>query len=99
MPGAELVEVGLAALEQLAAGTATSYPVEALLLLVGAPRLRENGIHPPRVPGSPDQPELALYAAIAAEHPHDAHSRYNALIRRLVSFERALEQRVESARR
>lgn len=92
------MEVGLAALEQLAAGTATSYPVEALLLLVGAPRLRENGIHLPRVPGSPDQPELALYAAIAAEHPRDAHSRYNALIRRLVSFERALEQRVESGR-
>ena len=93
------MEVGLAALRGIADGAATTYSVEALLLLVGAPRLRENGIHLPRVPGSPDEPELALYAAIAAEHPRDAHSRYNALIRRLVSFERALEQRVESARR
>lgn len=36
---------------------------------------------------------MALYLAIGADHPGDAHSRYNALIRRLVSFERALERR------
>jgi hypothetical protein len=35
------------------------------------------------------EPEHRLYAALAAENPGAAHSRYNALIRRLVSFERA----------
>jgi hypothetical protein len=31
-----------------------------------------------------------LYLRLAAENEDDAHSRYNALVRRLVSFERAL---------
>jgi len=31
-----------------------------------------------------------LYALLARDNPDAAHSRYNALIRRLVSFERAL---------
>ena len=44
-------------------------------------------------PGPP-----GVFQAIAAAHP-DAHSRYNALIRRLVSFERALEARGRHDRR
>jgi hypothetical protein len=36
-------------------------------------------------------PEHALYEALQREDSDSAHSRYNALIRRLVSFERALE--------
>jgi len=36
-------------------------------------------------------PEHALYALLAGEDPDAAHSRYNALIRQLVSFERAVE--------
>jgi hypothetical protein len=32
-------------------------------------------------------------------HGNAAHSQYNALIRQLVSFEQALEQRVSRARR
>ena len=35
-----------------------------------------------------------LYHLLGAIHGHEAHSQYNALIRQLVSFERALEQRV-----
>lgn len=89
------MEEGLSALRRIADGTAIEYTVEALVVLVGAPRLRANGIHPPQTPNSPNEPELALYAAVAEEHPQDAHSRYNGLIRRLVSFERALEQRTE----
>lgn len=94
LPGADLVESGLAALRR---GDMT---VEALLVLVGAPRLRAAGLDvppsPPVEPGPPvhGSPEIALYLALAAEHPADAHSRYNALIRRLVSFERALESLV-----
>ena len=75
------------------ASAASGFTVEALLVAVGAPRLRRAGLCVPTAPGWPAQPELALYEAVAAQNPADAHSRYNALIRRLVSFERALEQR------
>ena len=86
LPGADLVASGIEALRR---GERT---VEALLVAVGARRLRAAGLEVPRVPELPDGPELALYAAVAAEHPRDAHSRYNGLVRRLVSFERALER-------
>jgi hypothetical protein len=62
---------------------------EALLVSIGAPRLRSAGL---TLPGEtlPD-PEHALYALLAADDSDSAHSRYNALVRRLVSFERAYE--------
>ena len=107
LPGAELVCAGLDVLEALAADStaqaddigdssasaASGFTVEALLVAVGAPRLRRAGLRVPTAPGWPARPELALYEAVAAQSPADVHSRYNALIRRLVSFERALEQR------
>ena len=34
-----------------------------------------------------------LYALLSHEHGNEAHSRYNALLRELVSFERLLEAR------
>jgi len=87
VPGNELVEAGLADLQR---GELT---VEALLVAVGAPRLRALGMSVPETPEVPSQPELALYHAVGRLHPEDAHSRYNALIRRLVSYERELERR------
>lgn len=86
-PGHELVAVGLT---DLARGEMT---VEALLVAVGAPRLRALGLPVPETPETLGQPELALYEAVGRLHPNDAHSRYNALIRRLVSYERELERR------
>jgi hypothetical protein len=80
-PGEDLVRKGL---EDLADGRFT---VEALLVAVGAPRLRRCGIDVP--PHDIDRPEHRLYEALARTDPDSAHSRYNALIRRLVSFERA----------
>lgn len=62
--------------------------VEALLVSIGAPRLARLGIDLPFTFASP---EHKLYGVLAAQGPDDAHSRYNALIRRLVSFERAAE--------
>jgi len=62
---------------------------EALLVSIGAPRLRSAGLPLPAAT-LPD-PEHALYALLADEDSDSAHSRYNALIRRLVSFERAYE--------
>ena len=62
--------------------------VEALLVSIGAPRLRELGL---AVRVTLPSPNLRLYERLAGDDPHDAHSRYNALVRRLVSFERAAE--------
>ena len=85
LPGADLVSKGM---DDLRRGELT---VEALLAAVGAPRLRSIGLQIPAIPALPESPELALYAAICAGEAGDAHSRYNALVRRLVSFERAAE--------
>jgi hypothetical protein len=82
LPGADLVREGLRDLER---GVES---VEALLVLVGAPRLRRLGLD---VPDTEDFPEDRLYAQLAAVHGDDALSKYNALIRRLVSFERTAE--------
>lgn len=81
-PGGDLVAKGLA---DLHAGQET---VEALLVLVGAPRLRTLGIDVPESMG--DTPEHRLYRLLAASDSDSAHGRYNALLRRLVSFERAV---------
>jgi hypothetical protein len=83
LPGWELVEQGLA---DLARGAES---VPALLVAIGAPRLRRLGID---VPGPEiPAPEHRLYVVLTAHEPDSAHSRYNALLRRLVSFERAVE--------
>ncbi|HVR39343.1 MAG TPA: hypothetical protein VMU84_09620 [Thermoanaerobaculia bacterium] len=84
LPGADLIREGLRDLEN---GVES---VPALLVLVGAPRLRNLGIDVPE-DSSDDFPEHRLYDLIAADDSDAAHSKYNALIRRLVSFERAAE--------
>ena len=99
LPGAELVLPGLADLAAMAAGAPGTYTPEALLVAVGAPRLRAAGLAVPTAPNWPSTPELALYRAIGERHPEDAHSRYNSWVRRLVSFEQALERRASSERR
>lgn len=84
LPGSDLIKQGL---RDLAAGTES---IESLLVLVGAPRLRRLGFD---VPDGDKRsfPEDRLYAKLAEQDSDTAHSRYNALIRRLVSFERAAE--------
>ena len=82
LPGQDLIERGLA---DLARGVTS---VEALLVSIGAPRLRQMGIE---IPHSIVSPEMRLYELLAKTESDSAHSRYNALIRRLVSFERAAE--------
>ena len=62
--------------------------VEALLVSIGAPRLRARGLPLAR---PLINPEHRLYALLAREGEDSAHSRYNALLRRLTSFESALE--------
>lgn len=83
LPGAELIEVGLRDLRE---GRET---IEALLVAIGAPRLRSIGLHLPDV--LPNNPEHRLYQLLAQNDSDSAHSRYNAFVRRLVSYERAAE--------
>jgi hypothetical protein len=88
LPGSELVEKGL---EDLRAGRDST---EALLVAIGRPRLARLGFDVPRVY---ERPELLLYQRLSAKDADAAHGRYNALIRRLVSFERAAERAAEAA--
>jgi hypothetical protein len=81
LPGADLVERGIGDLE---AGLETA---SALLVSIGAPRLRSIGIDPPAA--TIVEPEHKLYQLLSQEKGDAAHSAYNALVRRLVSFERA----------
>jgi hypothetical protein len=83
LPGGLLIRQGL---EDLAAGRESE---ASLLVLIGAPRLRRLGLDVP--PDAVGSPEHRLYGRLAAEDQDGAHSRYNALIRLLVSFERAAE--------
>ncbi|MGQ0538950.1 MAG: hypothetical protein ACT4R6_08410 [Gemmatimonadaceae bacterium] len=79
-PGGDLIEAGMADLRK---GAVT---VPALLVSIGAPKLQQLGyevVHPIA------DPEHSLYALLAREDADSAHGRYNALVRRLVSFERA----------
>lgn len=88
LPGGNLVERGRA---DLAAGRESP---EALLVSIGAPRLRALGFDVPEPEGCP---EHRLYELLSREDPDAAHGRYNALVRRLVSFERAAALLARSA--
>jgi hypothetical protein len=83
LPGSETILQGLEDLEQ---GRET---VPGLLVSIGAPRLRRLGLEVPR--SRHELPEHALYDLLARADSDSAHSRYNAWIRLLVSFERAAE--------
>jgi hypothetical protein len=83
-PGAEFLGAGLEDLEQ------HRITIASLLVLVASPRLRALGIainpEPHLMPY-----EHRLYALLEETFGSDAYSRYNALIRRVVSFTRAAE--------
>jgi hypothetical protein len=81
-PGGDLVAKGL---EDLSASRDT---IEALLVSIAAPRLRDLGL---AVATPLPDPEHRLYEWLAREDPDSAHSRYNALLRRVTSFESAME--------
>lgn len=82
LPGGDLVAKGLADLAR------SMVTVEALLVSIAAPRLQGLGIL--AAAPLPDA-EHRLYERLVREDPDSAHSRYNALLRRLTGFESALE--------
>lgn len=84
LPGEDLIEAGL---QDLRDGRET---IAALLVATGAPRLRRLGLDLPAT--LPKNPEHRLYDLLAETDQDSAHSRYNAYIRKLVSYERAAER-------
>jgi hypothetical protein len=80
LPGAAQVQRGVTDLD------AGRESVDALLVSIGAPRLGSLGIE---LSSPIPSPEHKLYLLLAREKGDAAHSAYNALVRRLVSFERA----------
>lgn len=88
LPGYDLVSAGL---RDRAAGIES---VEALLVEIAAPRLRAVGLPVPEGTAGATAAELRLYEVLGARGEADPYSRYNALLRELVSFGRAAEARV-----
>ena len=82
LPGSDLIEEGLADLAQ------GEESIASLVVSIGATRLRRIGL---TIEGALPDPEKRLYALLSESDSDSAHSRYNALVRRLVSFERAAE--------
>jgi hypothetical protein len=82
LPGGDLIAKGL---QDLARSSET---VEALLVSIATPRLRDLGL---LVMAPLPDAEHRLYEQLAREDPDSAHSRYNALLRRLTSLESTLE--------
>lgn len=83
LPGHDLVSTGIVDLQN------DRETIPALLVAIGAPKLRKLGLNLPTK--LPLNPEHRLYDLLSFNESNTAHSRYNALIRKLVSFERALE--------
>ena len=81
LPGDDLISTGLADLDR---GVES---IPALVVSIGAPRLVMLGVH---VPHPVPDAERRLYERLQQDDSDAAHSRYNALVRRLVSYERAL---------
>ena len=90
LPGAELVIPGL---EEISRAEPTEY---ALLLLIASPRLRSLGYEIPERADIARPYEHQLYGLLERTHGPAAYSRYNSLLRRIVSFCRALEHQRQS---
>jgi len=82
-PGEDIIVQGIT---DLSKGLET---IPALLVSIGATRLRRSGLAIPFTTIA--SPEHRLYEKLNIINSNAAHSRYNALIRRLVSYERAAE--------
>jgi hypothetical protein len=86
LPGVELVEQGLADLEE---GRTTEH---SLLLMTAGPSLRRLGLKIPEPPTERPYNHL-LYEKLEERLGKGAYSHYNSLIRRIVSYTHALERR------
>jgi hypothetical protein len=83
LPAQDLISAGVLDLQH------ERETIAAFLVAIGAPKLRRLGLSLPAI--LPSNPEHRLYDLLARSGTDSAHSRYNALIRKLVSFQRAME--------
>ena len=90
LPGEDLIREGLGDLD---AGRAS---IPACLVAVAWTRLSRTGLIPGTWVPPTWEPERELYRLLRVEKG-DAYSRYNALLRELISFESALDRRVREA--
>jgi hypothetical protein len=88
LPGGDLFVQGV---EDLLRGGSTE---ASLLVSLARTRLIQAGLVVP--PSPTGRPSHELYDLLAATHGNDAHSRYNALLRRIASFARAAEHAASS---
>jgi hypothetical protein len=93
LPGAHLIREGLDDLAVSRQSTA------AFLVQIGSPKLNRCGVPVEVTAEDALGADHGLYQWLARDHGNEAHGRYNALLRELVSFERALEQRVSRTAR
>lgn len=85
LPGAEIVLPGI---DDLRDGRDT---IEAAAVLLARPRLLGAGLDVPPGPDRDGEPGHHLYDLLVEAATSDPHSRYNAILRRLVSFAGSLE--------
>jgi hypothetical protein len=94
LPGEDLLRQGLADFQS---GRCT---VPACLVQMARPRLTQAGLVQRNSSHFVSEPEFQLYRLLKQEPGmRDAYSRYNALLRELVSFEAALDHRVQKRER
>jgi len=86
LPIQKLIERGI---KKLNRNSNSKECLETLLVSIGRPKLISLGF---RIKRGIKNPEIKLYNYLTKVHsPDSAHSAYNAYIRRLVSFERAVQ--------
>ncbi len=91
LPGSEIVLPGIVDLAE------RRETIAAAAVQTAATRLRNAGIEVPG-PEPVGEPGHRLYERLVAAGDPDPHSRYNAILRRLVSFAQALERERAEAR-
>ena len=89
LPGEDLLRRGLADVQS------NRCTVAACLVHMAHRRLTRAGLLPQNGAIFIGEPELQLYRLLRQEKG-DAYSRYNALLRELVSFEMALDHRMQN---
>lgn len=85
LPGGELISQGIADF------TAARCTVPACLVGIARTRLTRAGLIAASAVNPIPEPERQLYRLLRAEGG-DAYSRYNALLRELISFEQSLDR-------
>ena len=87
LPGADLIQAGLVDYHD------GRHSIPACLVRMARPRLSRAGVMAPSITHDHDA-EIELYQLLSASEGPRSFSRYNALVRELISFEHALDHRM-----